>query len=499
MIRFGNKYILFVAGASLMTSAESCAEKPAGKPNVLFICVDDLRRELGCYGSEAITPNIDRLANNGILFCNQYVTAPTSGASRYGMLTGLLPASRTDLTNQASERRLSGKPESDRPETMFHQLRRNGYYTVGIGKISHAVDGFIYSYKEEKSDRPELPYSWDEMLFNPGQWKTGWNAFFGFSDGSSRPSMNGQVKPYECADDDVRLPDEYTADLAVAKLEELSKKDQPFCLAVGFFKPHLPFVSPEKYWNMYDEDSISVSPVPDIPEGFDNRTLSSSGEFKSYKKGDEFPSLTHRVSDDYARKIRHAYFSCVSFTDAMVGRVLDALEKTGLADNTIVVLWGDHGWHLGDFRVWGKHTVYETSLASSFIMKVPGYKGGVRTDRIVSSIDIYPTLMELCGIETPSGLDGDSFVCLLDNPEDKSWRDSAYSFYNRGISVRVPDYRLTYYDKKNNDIWMELYRYEPMGMETENIIEEEPETAEQIYTGHLHKQVLKFDKLYKSK
>ena len=143
MIRFGNNSIRIVAGASLMTSAESCAEKPTGKPNVLFICVDDLRRELGCYGSEAITPNIDRLANSGVLFCNQYVTAPTSGASRYGMLTGLLPASRTDLTNQASERRLSGKPESDRPETMFHQLRRNGYYTVGIGKISHAVDGFI--------------------------------------------------------------------------------------------------------------------------------------------------------------------------------------------------------------------------------------------------------------------------------------------------------------------------------------------------------------------
>ena len=197
------------------------AQKKANetKPNILFICVDDLRRELGAYGSVVKTPNIDRLASQGSLFFQHYVQVPTSGASRASMLTGHFPKDKSDLSNEACRTRLSDKPEGEIPETMFHHLRRNGYYTVGIGKISHYVDGCLYGYEAPKTEKPELPYSWDEMLFDAGKWGNGWNAFFGYADGSNRQSRKKQVKPYECADvADEGYPDGLTANLAVKKL-----------------------------------------------------------------------------------------------------------------------------------------------------------------------------------------------------------------------------------------------------------------------------------------
>lgn len=452
----------------------------AKRPNVLFICVDDLRRELGCYGSVVKTPHIDRLAQEGSLFFQHYVQVPTSGASRASMLTGHLPRKQSDLSNEACRIRLSDEPEGEIPETMFHHLKRNGYYTVGIGKISHYVDGYLYGYEDPVSDKRELPYSWNEMLFNSGQWGTGWNAFFGYSDGSNRQGKKKQVKPYECADvSDTGLPDGLTAELAVKKLKELTGEKQPFCLAVGFFKPHLPFVSPKKYWDLYEESEIPLSPMKDIPEKCNLVTLHGSGEFNGYQLGEEKASLKKNVSDDYARKLRHAYFACVSYVDAQVGKVLQALEESGEADNTIVILWGDHGWHLGDLRVWGKHTLHETSLSSSLIVRAPGYKNGVRNNRVVSSIDIYPTLMELCGVSSPQGLDGRSFVCLLNNPNDRSWEDVSYSYFNNGISMRTSKYRFSRYEKQGKTI-TELYEYEKDRVERKNIAEENKDVVERL-------------------
>lgn len=474
------------ASSALLVSTilTSCNEEKQ-RPNVLFICVDDLRRELGCYGSEVKSPNMDRLANEGSLFFHHYVQVPTSGASRASMLTGKLPSNRQDLSNEACRLRLSDKPEGENPETLFHHLRRNGYYTVGIGKISHYADGYLYAYEEPKSMKPELPYSWDEMLFDSGKWGNGWNAFFGYSDGSNRQSCHKQVKPYECASvEDEGLPDGLTANLAVAKLKELAGKKQPFCLAVGFFKPHLPFTAPKKYWDLYDEDSISLSPVGEIPEGFKKATLHNSGELNGYQLGEEKASLEKSVSDVYARRLRHAYYACVSYVDAQIGKILSTLEETGLSDNTIIVLWGDHGWYLGDFRVWGKHTVYETSLASTLIIKAPGCKAGIKNNRIVGSVDIYPTLMDLCDIPIPEGLDGDSFVNLLRQPDEPSWKDCTYSYYNDGISVRIPDYRCTYY-QKGNESWKELYQYTKDGFERQNIADKKPEVVERLYAKYI--------------
>lgn len=460
---------------------EKPKDKSQNKPNVLFICIDDLRRELGCYGSEVKTPNMDKLASQGSLFFNHYVQVPTSGASRGSMLTGLYPRERADLSNELCRDRLSGQPEREQPETMFHHLRRNGYYTVGIGKVSHYADGLLYGYTDPVGDAYELPYSWDEMLFDAGKWGTGWNAFFAYADGSNREAAHKNVKPYECADvDDEGYPDGLTAKLAVEKLKTLAAKDEPFCLAVGFFKPHLPFTAPKKYWDLYDEDQISLSPIPFIPEGCNRISLHESAEFNgNYKAGEEKASLDKKVSDAYARKLRHAYFACISYADAQVGKVLQALEESGQADNTIVILWGDHGWHLGDHLVWGKHTLHETSLSSSFIVSAPGKKKGIKNRRIVSSIDIYPTLMDLCGVETPEGLEGRSFISLLDNPEDKNWKDVAYSYYRAGMSVRTPEYRMARYFAEDNVI-TELYQYGEDIFERKNIAEERKDVVDEL-------------------
>lgn len=450
------------------------------RPNVLFVFVDDLRPELGCYGANYIkSPNIDKLAASGVLFTHQFVQVPTCGASRCSILTGMLPKTPGHLSNEACRTYISGKPETDQPETFIHHLRRNGYYTVGIGKISHYVDGLLYGYNDPVGTEYELPHSWDEMLFNPAKWKTGWNAFFGYADGENRQSMNAQVKPYEMGNvDDMGYPDGYTAELAMQKMSELAVKDKPFFLAVGFFKPHLPFNAPKKYWDMYDESEIPLSPNPFIPENVNKASLHNSSEFNGYKLGDEDATLNGPVSDAYARKIRHSYAACVSYSDAQIGRLLDKLKDLGLDENTIIVLWGDHGWHLGDQLVWGKHTIFERALNSALIVKIPGQKKGKRIDQVVSTIDIYPTIINLCGLQMPMKTDGKSLLPLLKNPLTK-WDNVSYGYFMNGISMRTERYRLTKYFRQAEPT-IELYDHQTDPNETRNIAGERPDIVENL-------------------
>ncbi len=449
-------------------------------PNVLFICIDDLRPDLNCYGNAEIqSPNLDALAGESTLFTRHYVTQPTCGASRYSLLTGQRPTRPVHLTNAAIEKEISDKPRTNTPESFVDHFRRNGYYTVGIGKISHSADGYVYGYQEPKSDKLELPHSWDEMLFDPGKWKTGWNAFFAYADGSNRQSRNGEVKPYESAMvSDDGYPDGLSAQLAITKLNELARKKQPFFLSVGFFKPHLPFNAPQKYWDLYDESKISITPSPGLPENAHPASLQNSGEFNSYKAGEEHPSLENPVSDAYARKLRHGYYASVSYTDALVGKVLAELKRLKLDKNTIVVVWGDHGWHLGDHRVWGKHTIFERAVRSVLMVKAPN-SAGQKRDEIVSSIDIYPTLLELCSLKPATELDGKSLVGLLKKGKKPTWDNVAYSYYNRGISVRTDRYRFTKYFRKQEPT-VELYDHTIDPNENHNIAADHPEVVEKL-------------------
>ncbi len=459
---------------------EPSRDKNSEKPNVLFICVDDLRPELGCYGSEYIqSPNIDKLAAEGVVFTNHFVQVPTCGASRFSMLTGMLPTTTKHLSNEACRNFISGQPEVDRPETFIHHLKRNGYYTVGIGKISHYADGLLYGYTDPIGTEMELPHSWNELLFNPAKWGTGWNAFFGYADGSNRQSMNRQVKPYEGADvSDYGYPDGMTAALAIRKLKELSQREEPFFLGVGFFKPHLPFNAPKKYWDLYDEQNIPLTQVPYIPANVNKASLHGSGEFNGYQLGEEKASLDAPVSEAYARTIRHAYFACISYIDAQIGNLLNELEVLGIADHTIVVIWGDHGWHLGDQLVWGKHTIFERSMKSAFLIKAPGTTRGSSIDEVVSTIDIYPTLMELCEVKMPHATDGRSLVPLMVNPLH-SWEEQSFGYYRNGISLRTSRYRLTKYFRSEQPT-IELYDHQNDPLEAENIAGDHKDIVDQL-------------------
>ena len=468
-------WLFFIVGTALMVG---CGNRD--KPNVLFIAVDDLRPELRCYGAAYIqSPNIDKLASQGYLFKNHFVNVPTCGASRHCLLTGQLPVTKDHIKNSVTSTTTSLAEEQEVPETFIHHLKRNGYYTVGIGKITHHPDGYVYGYLDQETDQLELPYSWDEMLLDDEKWGSGHNAFFGYANGTNRNTLNKEVKPYEMADvSDDAYPDGLTANLAIGKLDELKAKDRPFFLGVGFFKPHLPFTAPEKYWNLYDDQDVPLPPFTAIPEHSSRASLHKSGELNQYKLGEEKASLDGPVSDDYTRKLRHAYFACVSYVDAQVGRIINELEKQGLADNTIVVLWGDHGWHLGDHLVWGKHTVFERSLKSAFIVRLPNDKGGREIKEIVSTVDIYPTLMELCDIPVSHSLDGQSMFSMM-RGDNSAWRNTAYSYYRNGISLRTKQYRLTKYYRGENPK-LELYDHVKDPNETLNIASKNTKVVDEL-------------------
>ena len=464
----------------------SCGHQPrpgqSGKPNVLFIAVDDLRPQMAAYGQrEMVTPNLDRLAREGRLFNHHYVSVPTCGASRYALLTGKQPRSADALRNDVFERITAGKARTAVPESFVDLFRRHGYHTIGIGKISHSPDGFVYGYTDPVSQIMELPNSWDAFLFDPGKWGTGWNAFFGYADGENRQSRNKQVLPFENADvEDAGYPDGLTAELAVGQLKRLKNLDKPFFLAVGFFKPHLPFNAPKKYWDMYDESSIPLTRAHQIPEGTHPSGFHESSEFNQYEKGTEKAGLDRELSPPYARKIKHAYAAAVSYVDDLIGKVLNALEENELAENTIVILWGDHGWHLGDQRIWGKHTLSEYALRSALIIKIPGMKApGVPSQAIVESVDIYPTLTELAGIPSPPHLDGHSLLNILLDPLAKN-DEKAYSYFKKGISLRTTDHRLTCYFRTEKPA-VELYDYQSDPWETRNVADQNPQILEKLF------------------
>lgn len=451
------------------------------QPNVLFIAVDDLRPDIGVYGnSDVKTPHLDKFASTGCVFESHYVSVPTCGASRYSLLTGRLPRFRQHLQNSAFEHFTVGQPEGELPESFIHHFRRNGYYTIGIGKISHAPDGRMQNPLAPMETLLELPHSWDELVFDSGKWGSAENAFFGYANGTDREGENGQVKPYESGDvDDKGYVDGLTAELAVQKLREAKKLNKPFFMGVGFFKPHLPFNAPKKYWDLYERDQLPTSPVPDLPLNVSLASLQKMGEFNRYKLGDEKATLEYPLSEAYARKLIQAYYAAISYVDAQIGKVLDELERQGLAENTIVVVWGDHGWHLGDHRVWGKHTLFEVALRSPLMIRIPGVSPKrISKDWVVSTVDLYPSLLEWCGLSADHlELDGQSLAPLITTNSVVNRENMAFSFFNNGISMRTSRYRLNRYFRDEEPV-VELFDHLEDPHENRNVAQERPEIVD---------------------
>lgn len=434
-----------VAAGLLLT----CVAPGAGarRPNVLLIAVDDLRPWLSCLGAEGVrTPHIDRLAARGTAFARHYAAVPTCGASRYALLTGRHPI-RSGVTGGNDVFHAGASALADDGavgvRSLPEHLRRAGWRTVGLGKVSHTPDGRVFAYDGSGDGRPELPDAWDALPQAHGPWGRGWGAFFAYPDGHHREDGHGHVPLGDfsaVADED--LPDGLLARAAVRQLEQLAVDERPFLLAVGFYKPHLPFVAPAADRAAVDDWDLSPPAHPERP---DSAHTSGSGEFFRYTADHGRGPL----SADQALDARRAYAACLRYVDRQVGRLLDALDALDLADDTVVVLWSDHGWHLGESAQWGKHTPFERALRCPLIVAGPGVPASGAVSRApVETTDVYPTLLELCGLSdddpslaTVAPLDGASLVPVLTGTRARL-RPGALSCWGRIVSLATADHRL---------------------------------------------------------
>ncbi len=445
------------------------------KPNVLLILVDDLRPELASFGVSYIrSPNIDRLASAGMVFEHHYVQAPTCGASRYSLLTGRYGG----LTNEALfERaaRLKADPESV-PPSMPAWFRRHGYTTVSVGKVSHHPGGWG---GEDWNDpaQPEMPDSWDRNLLPTGPWKhpRGW--MHGLANGEIRVNA-AEMDVFQSKDGpDSIYPDGISIEEALRQMDQLTSDEKPFFLAVGVLRPHLPFGAPAKYYEPYADMDLPRIPHPEKPTW--RSTWHPSEEFRQYNLWGRDPN-----SDaDFALAVRRHYAACVTYADAQVGHLMDRLKSLGADKNTIVILWGDHGWHLGEHAIWGKHSLFEESLRSPLIVIYPGIeKPGERSESIVETIDLFPTLCDLTGVPTPDFADGVSLGPILRNPAAPG--HVAISYWQDARTIRTEGHRLILHD----DGYAELYDEQSAEKETKNLAEAEPSLVEQL-TGRLRERL----------
>ena len=440
------------------------------KQNVLFICVDDLRPELKSLGADYIhSPAMDSLVESGRAFTRHYVQAPTCGASRYALLTGKYGV-RADLRGNNAP--MSASKDADKAtHSMPRQFRENGYRTISIGKVSHYPGGSGGKGWNDH-DHPEMPGSWDVSLMPTGSWKNPEEAMHSYDDGKSRKGWGKKDSPaYEHKEgDDMKYTDGWITREALSQMDSLSEKKEPFFLAVGIMKPHLPFACPKSYRDIYDGVTLPPIPHPEKAKGLS--TWHGSGEFfGQYNHNDRDP----RKNLAYADELRRSYAACVSYADAQVAQLLAHLEKTGLARNTIVVLWGDHGWHLGEHSVWGKHTLFEESLLAPLVIRTPGMeKPGEKNNTIVESIDIYPTLCELTGFPTPDGINGKSLVESLLDPSTKE--GTAISNKGNTETILTDKYRLIRRPKGKT----ELYDHTTPAGETNNLSGTIPDIEEKL-------------------
>ena len=427
-------------------SGAAAGELRQDRYNVLFLAIDDLRPELGCYDVDYVrTPHIDALAARGMVFLNHYAEVPTCGASRYALLTGR--SATHSGVRRGNEVLYHGPaalvPESlDGAQSLPELFRRSGYHTTLIGKLSHTPDGRVYAYDGSGDGRAELPQAWDDFATPYGAWQRGWGSFFAYADGAHREDGGGHRELMQfTAERDEDLPDGLMAAEAERRLAALAAAEEPFFLAVGFYKPHLPFVATRADWQAVQDWPL---PAPQHEGLADSPYATRSGEFYGY----QFPFEKTRPLDEAStRTARLAYLACVRYVDRQVGRVLAALDANGLADNTVVVLWGDHGWYLGEDAMWGKHTPLERAMHSPLIVCAPGVGvAGQRTTALVSSLDVYPTLVELCAPEdrrTAHPLDGVSLLPLL-RGEELAVHDAVEGWWGDVRTVRTPSGRAFY-------------------------------------------------------
>ena len=400
---------------SIFIGMHSC--KQAGpsteRPNFLVIFVDDLRPQLNCYGKEFIhSPNIDRLATEGIMFERAYCNVPVCGASRASLLTGARPTRERFLTYDTWA-------DTDLPGhlSLPRYMKESGYYTLSFGKVYH--------------HNGDDSAGWSEPAWRPSA--KNWRNYITEENLAIAAEIkNGRAKPYE-KPVHAKYNDYYDgqiADTAISRLKDLAGRNQPFFMAVGFLKPHLPFNAPPQYWDLYDADAIQLASNPFPPKNAPPEAIHTWGELRQYYG---IPQ-TGPVDQETNRKLVHGYYACVSYTDDMVGKLLDELDRLHLAENTVVVIFGDHGWNLGEHGLWCKHCNFDNALRVPLIFRGPGIGKGEKASTLAEFIDIYPTLCDLAGIPLPIHLDGKSLAGVLKNPLEEH-KTKVFSRFIKGESI----------------------------------------------------------------
>lgn len=509
------------------------------KPNVLFIAVDDLKPILGCYGDKfAKTPNIDRIAKTGTVFMTNYCQQAVSGPTRASLMTGMRP----DYTKVWD---LKTKMRDVNPDiiSLPQYLIKQGYSTQGIGKIydPRCVDKDLdkpswsvpyYKKSDEYVSKVTGPAEMNYQLPATKALIRKYRAE-GQSKGLQGTDLNDYIMKFikpsvECAD----VPDNAYNDGANALeskqiLIDLSKSKKPFFFAVGFAKPHLPFVAPKKYWDMYKRDEMPVAPFQQKAKNGPEIAYHRSSELMAYSDIPELASFTDQkvgvnLPLDKQKELIHGYYAATSYTDAQVGILLHTLDSLGLLKNTIVILWGDHGWHLGDHNLWCKHTNFEQATHAPLLISAPWIKPS-KTTSPSEFIDIFPTICELAGVPVPAHLDGKSLVPVMNDPK-KIVKDFAISQYPRtnnkeeserlgfsdgeymGYSLRTERYRYTIWlkdsfrsnmpFKKELVVASELYDYEKDPNETINVAGEKTYAA---INKDLNNKIIQFMELQSKK
>lgn len=468
----------------LCTLLLAFAHQSDARPNILFIMVDDLRPELGCYGKRhVISPNIDRLATRGLVFERAYCQEAACMSSRFSLLSGCRPDTARIWTNQDVRKQLADKVFLPR------HFKEHGYHSVGMGKIAHN------GWEDEAcwSDPHWLPANYPyEYRTRAGRALVETMQREAAAAGNPDPFRNVPEKirrglPFESLDvADNALGDGQLADQAIAILNRIG--DAPFFLALGFLRPHLPFVAPRKYWDLYDPAALPLPTTSTPPDGAP--ALATNGLRELREQYQQVPSKGP-VPRDLARRLMHGYCACVSYVDAQIGRVLDELDRLEMTDRTIVVLASDHGFHLGELGIWGKATNFEAATRSTLIIRAPRMKARGSTKSLVEFVGIYPTMCDLAGLPHPDHLEGTSFAPLLDQPGLDLFQ-AALSQYPRGQhmgrSVRTDRYRFTEWAQQENGevVASELYDHHDDPDETKNLAQR-PQHARLI--GDLARQL----------
>jgi len=478
------------------------------KPNVLFIAIDDLKPWLGCYGHPVVkTPNMDRLAKSGTVFRNTYCQVALCGPSRMSVLTGLRPDT-TGIYSMGSgwQEQQIGAARERVPglKTIPEYFKENGYVSLGFGKVFDSRNTDKFQDRKSWSNARGVLWEWNEALY-PVKPAGG-----GYQDPATRKILedaSAEIKrrklnkrqrgdylsTIEAASpvcESLDLPDEAYAEgnvmtaPALEVIREHGESGKPFFLAVGYYKPHLPFVAPKKYWDMYSPDDFEIEPVQHYPKDGVGCAETDYIEARGFHPVPE----QGPIPEELQRHMMHGYAACVSYVDAQVGKLLQALEEAGLAENTIICLWGDHGFHLGDKQVWGKHTNYEQATRAPLIISAPSIPGGMVEDEAMTElVDLFPTLCELAGLAAPERLDGASLVGLM-RGERSADHPAAVSQYMRlkaedgpvmGWAIRTRRYRYVEWRRISNDdgrislsgdvVGRELYDYQSDPNETRNL------------------------------